>query len=180
MIGTQMDPEKYRTLVLEMRMLTMTMAKFWRQSMEQRMQAEGLELSWLQQGVLRMLLHGGATTISDLSRMFMCDPSTLVPSIDGLERKGFVIRERDPNDRRRVPVSLTDAGKSLINRIEVITDDDPLLLSMQKVGFEPAQTMLNLMCEIVRNLPEGEEIVQHMQSRIASYQKAESTEEGSN
>jgi DNA-binding MarR family transcriptional regulator len=168
--------------VMEIRMLTMMMAKFWRQSMEQRMQTEGLVLSWLQQGVLRMLQHSGPTTISDMSKMFMCDPSTLVPSIDGLERKGFVVRERDPNDRRRVPVALTGEGRGLITRIEAITDDDPLLLSIEKLGIEQATTMINLMRSIVRNLPEGEGMVQHLEERIASYQAnetAESTEKGS-
>jgi DNA-binding MarR family transcriptional regulator len=34
----------------------------------------------------------------------MLDPSTLVPAVDALERKGLAMRGQDPNDRRRNPL----------------------------------------------------------------------------
>lgn len=181
MIGTLMNDGRCRAMVLELHILSLLMAKFWRQAMEQRLQEEGVELSWLQQGVMRVLHGEGALTISELSRRFMCDPSTLVPSIDGLERKGFVQRERDLHDRRRVPVSLTGAGNALIARIEMIRDDDPFLNSLRAMGVESASQMLQLMRQMVRNLPDGETMIEKAQSRIQSYLNevsTEATEEG--
>ena len=42
-------------------------------------------------------------TSSELSRKFQVDPSTLVPTVNGLEKRGLIYRTRDTNDRRRQP-----------------------------------------------------------------------------
>jgi MarR family transcriptional regulator, organic hydroperoxide resistance regulator len=46
---------------------------------------------------------------------------TLSRIIDGLERDGYVIRQRDDTDRRRVLVHQTTAGKDLLERARHLT-----------------------------------------------------------
>lgn len=53
---------------------------------------------------------------SDLSRIAILTTGTMTVLLDRLEDKGLVRRLRDPNDRRRIEVELTDAGKTLIDR----------------------------------------------------------------
>ncbi len=66
--------------------------------------------------VLRVLDEHGAsdaTTIADSACLLM--PS-LTRIIQLLEKKGFCIRHADFDDRRRVMVEITDAGREVINR----------------------------------------------------------------
>ena len=50
------------------------------------------------------------TCLMDLARRMGVTPSTMSLSIDRLARRGYVLRARDPRDRRRVHLLLSPAG----------------------------------------------------------------------
>ena len=57
------------------------------------------------------------------------DPSGLVGAIDELEKMGLVARRRDPADRRRYAVGLTDEGTATLGRARrVVTESARELL----------------------------------------------------
>ncbi len=95
---------------LEIHILTAVIAKKTVHALRQRLDMADAGTSGLQYKILRAL-DCREQTISKLSHHFMLDPSTLVPAVDALERKGFATRGRDPNDCRRVPLSLTARGR---------------------------------------------------------------------
>lgn len=76
---------------------------------------EGLTVS--QFGVLEALHHLGPMCQGEVSGKLLksCGNITLV--LDNLEKRGLIRRVRQPEDRRMVMISLTDAGEGLISRI---------------------------------------------------------------
>ena len=54
-------------------------------------------------------------TVSDVAREINLTQATTTSIVNGLERRGFVYKRRDENDKRRVFVSPTPAGQTLIN-----------------------------------------------------------------
>lgn len=56
----------------------------------------------------------------ELAAMCGLDPSTLVPILDGMERRGWIERRRHPHDRRAHLVALTPAGGALLRRARPI------------------------------------------------------------
>ncbi len=54
-----------------------------------------------------------SATASDIAARIHLSPSTMVGILDRLEEKGLIRRVRDENDRRRVEVTPTDAGRTL-------------------------------------------------------------------
>ena len=70
-----------------------------------------------QSGVLRSLLKYGPTSSADLSRMLYVTPSNITGVIDRLEKKGLVERVRKIGDRRVALIQLTEAGKTLGQRL---------------------------------------------------------------
>ena len=135
---------------------------------ERRLSEAEPRISGLQYSILHAL-DSEPMTIADLSRMFTRNPSTLVPAIDALERKGLVVRDLDPNDRRRTPVRLTAGGRQLLQDVPYVHEDDPLVSSLQAMGEERSERLLALLCQWVVHLPEGRALVQRVEAEVRTY-----------
>jgi DNA-binding MarR family transcriptional regulator len=61
--------------------------------------------------VLACLADRGPMSQREVSELLRFDPGDLVGVIDALEELAYVVRERDPTDRRRYSLQLTDAGR---------------------------------------------------------------------
>jgi DNA-binding MarR family transcriptional regulator len=64
---------------------------------------------------LRQLAQDGAMQTSHLAEAVNLSSATVCGILNRLERRGLVERERQLEDRRRVVVSLTDAGQDTVN-----------------------------------------------------------------
>ena len=166
-IGVLMDPTKKDLYMMsvEIRILASIMARIASRSIEERFNTHNADISGMQYGILRTLAHQ-SFTLSELSRRFVVDPSTMVPVIDTLERKGLISRGRDANDRRRIPLSLTENGIALIQNMPFVHEDDLLFKTLNGMGEEKAHELLSLLREVVKGMPEGEEMLQSISSRL--------------
>lgn len=63
---------------------------------------------------LRELSKLGRCTPSELARVVSVSQGTMTGIVDRLEARGLVKRERDPDDRRRQLLTLTEAGLSSV------------------------------------------------------------------
>ncbi len=157
--------DDFNSLVRETRILLSIIARTSEHSLERRLSSYNMPISGLQLGVMRTLMRE-EQTISELSRIFVLDPSTLVPVVDSLERKGLVARRRDPNDRRRVPLSLTAAGAKMVSSIPLIDDSDPLYHGLKVMGPEQTLVLLDRLRELMKTMPNGESILAGVEARI--------------
>ena len=83
-----------------------------------RAEESGFEL--YDYSLLAILGEGARETQATIADALMVDPSRLVALLDSLEQRGMVVRQRDPLDRRRHVVSITDAGRTELARIRAI------------------------------------------------------------
>ncbi|MBO6522966.1 MAG: MarR family transcriptional regulator [Balneolaceae bacterium] len=78
--------------------------------------AESCErLTVSQFGILEALLHLGPSNQKELGRKILKTGGNITLVIDNLEKRNYVKRETDPNDRRASIVSLTTEGKDFIS-----------------------------------------------------------------
>jgi MarR family 2-MHQ and catechol resistance regulon transcriptional repressor len=75
------------------------------------------KLSISQFGVLEALLHLGPLCQKDIGKKILKTSGNMTLVIDNLEKRGLVRREKDPEDRRKLQVSLTPEGRDLIQSI---------------------------------------------------------------
>ena len=64
------------------------------------------------------LVDRASATQQELGEKMMVDPNNLVLMLNELEDAGYLVRRRDPDDRRRHIVELTDAGREAIKAAE--------------------------------------------------------------
>jgi DNA-binding MarR family transcriptional regulator len=65
-------------------------------------------------GVLTLVEERGPQSQQRISERLQIDRTTMVAIIDSLEKAGLVTRVRDPEDRRRYAVTLSDRGRELL------------------------------------------------------------------
>jgi DNA-binding MarR family transcriptional regulator len=73
----------------------------------------GHGLQWWEFKTLHMLRRGGPpyrATPGELATQLNLSPATLTNRLDALVRQGYVLREHDRDDRRKVVAMLTEAG----------------------------------------------------------------------
>ncbi len=143
-----MDDPELRAAALEIRILAAQLAKLADRDLEERLDRRGRPLTALQYQVLR-LLSNGPLTLSEVSRRMILTPTTLVPVVDALERKGLLERGRDPFDRRRLPLSLTRTGEQAL--ADLAGEGTPRLVfgTLKAMGTQKAQALLELLREVV-------------------------------
>lgn len=166
------ETKNFYMMTVEIRILASVLARVAARSLEERFNAHGANISGLQYGILRTLASEHMT-LSDLSKRFVLDPSTLVPVIQTLERKQLVTRSRDANDRRRWILSLTPEGKTLIGSVSMFNEDDLLFRSLEDMGRDKAHDLLNLLRDVVQRMPEGAAMVESITSHIYSVANGE-------
>lgn len=133
------------------RMLSITIIKMARQELIQRLNEAGIDLLPHQFPVLQHL-RGRTLTLVELSREIGLDPSTLAPTIETFVRQGWVKRNRDPHDRRRAPLSLTEEGAELLATGDWFDDHSLLVKGLAQMGEEKSQQLVSLLHEFVTTL----------------------------
>ena len=102
------------------------------------------KLSPRQFHLLGLLRDRGATSQRELGALIGIDPSVLVTLLNPLEAEGYLVRERDPADRRRHDVYLTPAGKKQLDRAAEAQRDaeDELLAGLTDKQREQLRQLL--------------------------------------
>lgn len=93
-----------------------------------------LELSPADAGILRLLRMSSGISQQELSGRLKIHPSRLVAILDNLERRGFVERRPNLEDRRLYSLHLTGDGGELLGRVGKVAREhqDALLAALSK------------------------------------------------
>lgn len=62
----------------------------------------------------------GGATVGAIAQRLSLESSTITPLVKRLEQAGLVVRRRGTVDERQVQVSLTDAGRALLNQCDCL------------------------------------------------------------
>ena len=90
-----------------------------------------LGLTYPQYLVLSALGENGSLTIGGVAARLDLESSTVTPLVKRLEAAGLVARRRGVEDERKVEVTMTDAGRTLLERSVCLGD-----LLMQRSGMD--------------------------------------------
>lgn len=104
----------YKNLEEQMRMTGKFFGEFFKKTMTKPM-GSNRDFTLLElKGISAFVDRSGEYTMSELSRNAHLPLSNISLIIGSLEEKGYVVRERDTNDRRIVKARLTGRGRKMM------------------------------------------------------------------
>ena len=94
--------------------------------------------------VLTFLRQFGPVSQQSLGEYVRIDRTTMVSLVDDLERKGFVERRRNPEDRRAYAIHITSSGREVQQRAEEVLEraDDEFMAPLSRDEREQLRELL--------------------------------------
>lgn len=109
-----------------------------------------LGLTAMQWRPLLLIRHKGIDTPAELARFMHVDTGAMTRTLDRLEVKGFLTRQRCLEDRRVVRIALTPAGKDVIEQILPVIADT-LNLHLEGFSKDEIQMLFGLLHRLILN-----------------------------
>ena len=101
--------------------------------------------------MLQHLSLTGPLTVGEMAEHLDRAQSVVSEMVDRLEKGGILERMRDPRDKRRALVWLTDEGASLLERDREVLSRDLVLGAMKNLTAEERHGLLEGMRALVRS-----------------------------
>jgi DNA-binding MarR family transcriptional regulator len=85
-------------------------------------------------------------TVKQVARAATIDAPAATVAVNDLEDRGLVVRETDPTNRRCKVVSLTDAGREMVRKIDKVDDPAPMALaSLDDTQLKELKAIIDLL-----------------------------------
>jgi MarR family 2-MHQ and catechol resistance regulon transcriptional repressor len=160
-----MKRQEFIASAMEIRVLLRILTKMAHQEFQDHLDACGVGISMPHYGVMRLLKHH-SYTIKELSKHMLVEPASLVPVVDELERKTFVRRTADPNDRRRTPLVLTAEGDQMLTGLPHLPSAGPFIKTLETMGDEKVLDLLGRLRELAYGMSEDKAMVPELAKTV--------------
>jgi DNA-binding MarR family transcriptional regulator len=85
-------------------------------------------------------------TVKQVARAATIDAPAATVAVNDLEDRGLVVRETDPTNRRCKVVSLTDAGREMVRKIDRVDDPAPTALAaLDDIQLKELKAIIDLL-----------------------------------
>ncbi|CAM2876399.1 MarR family transcriptional regulator [Prescottella defluvii] len=124
--------------------LLSTAARLVERTWEEQLRTHGMTHAGL---IALHTLADGPHSQRDMARACQVTDQTMSRTVERLEREGFVSRETDPRDERRLRVRITDTGHEIYRRLLALERDDTSLTA----GVSDPGALRRLLLELIRS-----------------------------
>ena len=110
----------------------------------------GLDLSAPDINVLANLADGARRTVGALATATATKPTTLTSALDRLARRGYLVRDTDPADRRSFLISLTPRGETAAQTVAAAVHDieRQALAAVTEADLAGYHALINALTEV--------------------------------
>lgn len=116
-----------------------------------RFKDAGIDMTAEQWGVIVVLKNSEPMTQSQIGELLYLEKSSVSRSIDGLEKRGWIERQRSPHDSRSKRVLLTEKSRCVVEQCEAIATS-VLHDAQQDTNDIELQTSKQNLSKVITNL----------------------------
>jgi DNA-binding MarR family transcriptional regulator len=149
--------QEFVNMGTEIKVLVNLLTKLIKQDVEKRLKAAKVDISILGFSVLRILSHKDQV-LCELGEKLILKSATLVPVVDGLEKRNLIKRVQDKKDRRRNTLAITDKGMELMKKVPLVNHDEVMVEMMEKIGKKDSERLLLILRKVVIAMGGSKEI----------------------
>ena len=117
----------------------------------------------LQFAILMTLSSAGEASQQQLCQALGIDSGNMVELVDGLETLGYARRRRDPGDRRRYLLALTEPGQAAFAAMTEAVGDYTVRF-LEPLGQEEQAAQVAALAKLFATTPEGRRMTWHPDS----------------
>ena len=131
--------------------LTAVVSRLLSNTLAARFQAAQIDMTAEQWGAVLMLLNGGAMTQGQLGELLCLEKSSVSRLVNGLERRDWIVRTRNPKDSRQKLITPTPKVRETAERCATIAKT---ILSEAQAGTteEEQNASQSFLFRIIENL----------------------------
>lgn len=115
------------------------------------------DVSLGQSHALERLVREGPMTMSEIAAALFLEKSSASRLVDGLVKKGYVVRRSDPDDGRSVRIEVSKRGRMLAERLEedLVAERTALLADFSE---QERQTIVAALGQLARAVSDPEQV----------------------
>lgn len=107
------------------------------------------DIQWSELLIMEKICHdctGGAAyiNVSEIQENMYISKPAVSQTLNNLEKKGYIVREIDMNDRRKISVQPTSTGEEVLNRSSM-TYDEKIKYIYEQFGQDDMDKLLELL-----------------------------------
>ena len=125
--------------------------------------------------VIDALWNNGVMSQQQLAHLILKDKNSVVKLIDGLEKKGLVVRVADKVDRRQNLIELTEYAQSIKDKVKEVAIE-AINHIIKDIPQEEIQIFLNVLGKMAANMNEGTDLMALTSGTHAANSTADTTQ----
>ncbi|QEN08090.1 MarR family transcriptional regulator [Oceanispirochaeta crateris] len=110
-----------------------------------------LNITYPQYITMLVLWEDNVIDFKDLGRRLDLKTGTLTPIVKNLEQLGYVQREQNREDKRKIWVKITETGKELKSRAQSIPESLNHFINMDQEQYERYAFLLDELVDLLKN-----------------------------
>lgn len=122
----------------------------YRNYAQRQLKANGYTISIDQWLIIKAILENPGITQNEIGDLVFKDNASVTRIIELLVKSEYIIRNQNPDDRRKTNLEVTESGKEIIQKVQNLVEKNQKL-ALEGISKEELEIMNNALLKISKN-----------------------------
>jgi DNA-binding MarR family transcriptional regulator len=122
----------------------------YRNYAQRQLKANGFTITIDQWLIIKAILENPGITQNEIGDLVFKDNASVTRIIDLLVKSEYIIRNANPEDRRKTNLEVTETGKDTIHKVQALVEDNRKI-ALKDVSKEELEIMNSALLKISKN-----------------------------